>query len=66
MELRVNGAEVNLEDGATIAQVVESLGFEGRWVVAEHNGEPVKREDFSSIVLKQGDRLQIVRPVAGG
>jgi thiamine biosynthesis protein ThiS len=31
-----------------------------------YNGEVVKKEAFSGLVLKDGDVLEIVRPVGGG
>ena len=35
-------------------------------VMAELNGEPVPRTDFSERRLEPGDRLELVRAVAGG
>ena len=37
-----------------------------RSVVVEHNGEAVAPSDFSSRPLKAGDKLEIVKIVAGG
>jgi len=35
-------------------------------VVVEHNGEAVAPSEFSTRKLQSGDRLEIVRIVAGG
>jgi thiamine biosynthesis protein ThiS len=37
-----------------------------RSVVVEHNGEAVSPSEFSKRQLKAGDRLEIVKIVAGG
>ncbi|HSA03407.1 MAG TPA: sulfur carrier protein ThiS, partial [Candidatus Paceibacterota bacterium] len=37
-----------------------------RCVVVEHNGEAVAPSDFAQRQVKAGDRLEIVRVVAGG
>ena len=37
-----------------------------RSVVVEHNGEAVAPSEFSGRILRVGDRLEIVKIVAGG
>ena len=49
-----------------MADVLEVLGLAGRVVVVERNGEPVARSRVADVVLAQGDRLEVVRAVAGG
>ncbi|MBA3302780.1 MAG: MoaD/ThiS family protein, partial [Acidimicrobiia bacterium] len=38
-----NGSPVELGDGATVTDLLDSLGLGGRWVLVERNGEPVER-----------------------
>lgn len=66
MQVRANGDPVELGDGATVADLVAMLGLGGRWVLVERNGEPVRRAELASTVLADGDRLELVRAVAGG
>jgi thiamine biosynthesis protein ThiS len=66
MRLRVNGAEMELDPDTTLTQVLESLGLDRRFLVVEYNGEPLSRDAFDATVLREGDRLELVRPVAGG
>jgi len=61
-----NGEPVELDEGATVADLLAVLGLGARWVVAERNGEPVERRAMASTVLADGDRLELVRAVAGG
>lgn len=66
MRVTANGDPVDLPDGATVADLLEALGLGSRWVVVERNGEPVPRAEVETAVLDQGDRLELVRAVAGG
>ena len=66
MEVLVNGERRAVVDGATVADLLEDLGLGSRWVVVERNGEPVARRDHGTTALADGDRLELVRAVAGG
>lgn len=66
MQILVNGDEVAVSDGETVAGLLASLGLGARWVLVERNGEPVNRADVPTTVLAAGDRLELVRAVAGG
>lgn len=61
-----NGRPRELPEGSTIADLLASVGWKPQWVVVEHNGEPVERSAFAAAELADGDRLEIVRAVAGG
>ncbi|HVE47821.1 MAG TPA: sulfur carrier protein ThiS [Acidimicrobiales bacterium] len=66
MRVIANGDPVELDDGATVAELLGVLGQGERWVLVERNGEPVRRAELGSTVLDDGDRLELVRAVAGG
>jgi sulfur carrier protein len=61
-----NGKPREVGDGATIADLLTEAGWKPEWCVVEHNGEPLERARYARITLKPGDRLEIVRAVAGG
>ncbi|MGH9149826.1 MAG: sulfur carrier protein ThiS [Acidimicrobiales bacterium] len=61
-----NGRPVELAAGATVEHLVARLDAGARWIVVERNGEPVAREERATTVLADGDRLEVVRAVAGG
>jgi sulfur carrier protein len=61
-----NGDPVELADGATVEDLLTALGLGGKWVVVERNREPVERADLAVTVLAEGDRIELVRAVAGG
>lgn len=66
MNVTANGGSVSLPDGASVADLLASMGLGGKWVLVERNGEPVRRADLATTVLAEGDRLELVRAVAGG
>ena len=61
-----NGEEVEIADGATIADLLDQLGLTKRLIVVEHNGEALPRAAVATTTLAAGDRLELVRAVAGG
>jgi len=65
-EIVLNGSPLEVESGETILDVLARFELDARWVVAEHNGDPVGRGRFGEVKLAAGDRLELVRAVAGG
>lgn len=66
MQVVANGKPVDVADGATVEDLLAVLGLGGKWVLVERNGEPVPRATLATTVLAAGDRLELVRAVAGG
>jgi sulfur carrier protein len=67
MTVVANGRPVELPEGATLAALLDALGVPAKAVAAvEHNGEPVPRSDHAGRPLSDGDRVELVRAVAGG
>jgi sulfur carrier protein len=66
MRVIANGDTVEVDDGARLTDLFEVLGVQAKWVVAEINGEAVDRADMPAVVLADGDRIELVRAVAGG
>ncbi len=66
MKLIVNGAEQEIQGPITLAEYLSSLGLVGRYVAVARNGEVLERQAFAELLLEEGDRLEIVRPVGGG
>lgn len=66
MQVLANGSPTDLPDGATVDDLLRQLNLGGKWVLVERNGEPVPRRELATTVLSEGDRLELVRAVAGG
>lgn len=61
-----NGEKRPTQLPSTVEGFLVSQGLLARSVVVELNGEALAPSEFSSKSLKEGDRLEIVRIVAGG
>ena len=61
-----NGKSVEGEYPCSIEQFLKEHGLLPRSVVVEHNGEAVAPSEFTARVVRSGDRLEIVKIVAGG
>jgi sulfur carrier protein len=66
MQLVVNGRPQDVDDGTTLPQLVERLGLRVGSVVVEHNGTALLRSELDAVRLADGDRVELVRAVAGG
>jgi thiamine biosynthesis protein ThiS len=61
-----NGRETAAKLPCSIEEFLTVQGLLPRSVVVEHNGEAVAPSEFSQRSLAAGDRLEIVKIVAGG
>ena len=61
-----NDREVAAEFPCSLKAFLDSQKLLPRSVVVEHNGEAVAPSEFAQQQLRPGDRLEIVRVVAGG
>jgi thiamine biosynthesis protein ThiS len=61
-----NGLEVPTSLPCTLEEFLVTQGQLPRSVVVEHNGEAVAPSEFGNRELHAGDRLEIVKIVAGG
>ena len=61
-----NGKHLDAQLPCSIQEFLIAQGLLPRSVVVEHNGEAVAPSEFSKRQLNAGDRLEIVKVVAGG
>ncbi len=67
MKLSVNGDEVDLPDALTVTQLlVQQKVKMPDMVSVELNGQILKRPDFESTVLKDGDQVEFLYFMGGG
>ena len=64
--LTANGKPIAAQLPCTLEQFLVAQNLLPRSVVVEHNGEAVAPSEFAQRQLKAGDRLEIVKIVAGG
>ena len=61
-----NGKPIEAKLPCSLEEFLVAQKLLPRSVVVEHNGEAVAPSEFSKRQLKSGDRLEIVKIVAGG
>ena len=66
MEIVLNGQPMSLTAPISLAQLVEQLGFLGKRIAVERNGEIVPKSAHAQVMIVAGDRLEIVVAVGGG
>jgi sulfur carrier protein len=62
----VNGAARDVPAGMTVPELLAELGLGVGWVVVEHNGTALLRNEVEATVLADGDVLELIRAMAGG
>lgn len=66
ISLKVNGKPRDLEIPQDLVTFLKSYGVNLRHVAVGYNGVVLDKKNFSKTVLKEGDVLEIVKPVGGG
>jgi sulfur carrier protein len=66
MNIVLNGAPRTLEAPTSVAELIQALGYAGKRVAVERNGEIVPRSAHPQTLISSGDRLEIVVAVGGG
>jgi sulfur carrier protein len=66
MKVTANGKAYEVGPGTTVTEFIRARGLDPEHVVVEHNGEALERRRYAEVVLSEGDRLELVRAVAGG
>ncbi len=65
-ELKINGETRQFPTALTVASLIEELGYAGKRIAIERNGEIVPKSQHATTALVAGDQLEIVVAVGGG
>lgn len=66
MTITVNGESRSVAGITTIAALVGELNLVPATLLIEHNGLALHREEWNSRALREGDKIEFIRVVAGG
>jgi sulfur carrier protein len=66
IKVELNGAEITVERGLTLGQLIDNRGLERRMIAVEYNGEIIPRHDYDDTLINDGDTLEVVHMVGGG
>ena len=61
-----NGKEEQVELPCSVAGFVAAHGWKATQVVTEYNGRVLARDEMGGVMLRSGDRVEVIVPVAGG
>ena len=66
IHVRLNGRRHELEEATSLKTVIEELQLDVGRVACELNRKILKRSEFPTTVLHDGDELELVHFVGGG
>ena len=66
ISLSINGEPRQFPAPINVAKLIEILGYTGKRIALERNGEIVPRSQFNTTSLQPDDMLEIVVAVGGG
>jgi sulfur carrier protein len=62
----INGEQFDLPEGLTVAQLLVHVQAPDRGIAVAKNDKVVRRSSFEQERVREGDRIEIIRAVAGG
>ncbi|WP_428037058.1 sulfur carrier protein ThiS [Amphritea sp.] len=66
MLIQVNGDSLELQEGTSVAGLIEKMELGERRVAVELNLEIVPRSRHAETLLQEGDRVEVVHAIGGG
>jgi sulfur carrier protein len=66
MEIKVNGEIREMAEGSSMLDLIRSLGLEERVMASALNMEIVKKDAWNSVILSEGDTIELLDFVGGG
>ena len=66
MTIILNGDPVDIAGPMTLSALLVQLGVDARRVAVEHNLNVIKRANYDTTQIREGDEIEIVNFVGGG
>ena len=66
MKITVNGREMEVADGLSVEALLRHLAVKREYTAVAVNREVTPKSAYEATVLRDGDRVEIVRPMGGG
>lgn len=66
IKIKVNGEECEIAHGISIAELLKSKNHEIKYIAVEYNGSVIMPAAYEQTILREGDKIEIVRFVGGG
>lgn len=66
LQIQINGGTRTVSAGQSLVELIASLGLPPQAALVEHNERALLRDEWPQVQLADGDRLEVLRVVAGG
>ena len=66
INIRVNGEQVNLDKPLSLVEFLDAQNINTQFIAVAYNQDVIAKEEYSTIILDNGDSLELVKPVGGG
>ena len=66
MKITINGHVVDVPDGLSVDGLLSHLNVKPAYTAVALNREVTPKSAYASMQIKEGDRIEIVRPMGGG
>ena len=66
LSLRVNGEDRALDREMTVQEFLEANNMVLPFMAVARNGEVLHKHEYPTVLLEDGDRIEVVRMVGGG
>jgi sulfur carrier protein len=66
MKITVNGREMDVADGLSVEALLAQLAVKREYTAVAVNREITPKATYAVVTLRDGDRVEIVRPMGGG
>jgi len=66
MKITVNGREMEVADGLSVEALLAHLAVKREYMAVAVNREITPKATYASVALRDGDRVELVRPMGGG
>ena len=66
VRISVNGKDMEVADGLSVEGLLAQLGVKRQYTAVAVNREVTPKAAYAATLLREGDRVEIVRPMGGG
>ena len=66
MKITVNGREMEIVEGLSVEGLLARLAIKREYTAVAVNREITPQATYAAVVLREGDKVEIVRPMGGG
>ena len=66
MKITVNGRDMEVVDGLSVEALLTQLAVKREYTAVAVNREITPKASYPAVALRDGDRVEIVRPMGGG